>query len=97
MLLACSGCALTEEQAITIAKAELARRNVSLPPNHTVSAGKSTAFVEGSSPDRPVYVVSFATPARPRPIALYDVSIHRETKVVENVTDFVHAIPAVGR
>ena len=97
MLLACSGCALTKEQAISIARTEIARRKLSLPPDHTVSAEKSTAFVEGSAPDRPVYVVTFAAPGRGGPTELYDVSIHRQTKAVENVTDFVSAVPARRR
>jgi hypothetical protein len=92
MLLVCSGCALTQEEAVTIAKAEITRRKLPLPRDHTIVAAKSTAFVEGSAPDQPVYiVVTFAAPSAAGPSTLYEVSVDMRTKSVDSVGDFVHA------
>jgi hypothetical protein len=82
--------AAADQDPISLAKTELARRHLPLAKGYSVALTTSTAFVEGAAPDYPIYLVIFRSKSK----TLYEVSIDRRTHRVDNVADFLHAIPA---
>ena len=86
--------AATDQDPISLAKTELVRRHLPLPKGYSVAVMTSTAFVEGPAADYPIYLVVFRLPSRGKSKTLYEVSIDRRTHRIDNVSDFLHAVPA---
>jgi len=82
-----------KQQAIEIAKAEVARRNLPLPEGTRITFRKGFAFDE-VNPRRPIYGVSFFWPDLRCRVVMYNVDISPSTVEVEGFTDTRTVIPA---
>lgn len=71
---------------IDIAKAELSRRRISLPPKCITEVDEDVMFSE-FRPDIPIFIVSFNAPDRSRPVPLYRVIINKKSGRVQNFVD----------
>jgi hypothetical protein len=90
--LACFGCAVSREEAVANAKAELARRHLPLPTNYIVEAERGKAIVEGEGRTYEVYGVDFMAPGAKRPKLLYRVNVELTGKI-DDVADVRNSIP----
>lgn len=83
----------THKQAVEIAKAELKRRRMPLPPRYNVFVTDSIEYREIAS-DRPIYIVAFRRiGASGRSARLYDVNVDRATRKILYVNDLQRTVP----
>ena len=80
------GGAIGRGEAIKIARAEIARRQIKLPTGSMIRVVEDEIILE-FRPEVPVYAVSFYAPDRRRSIPLYSVFIHRRTGKIYSFTD----------
>jgi hypothetical protein len=75
-----------QEEAINIARAEIARRHIRLPPGTRTSVIKDEIILEFML-EIPIYAVSFYAPDPRRSIPLYEVFVRRDTGKVYDFID----------
>jgi hypothetical protein len=81
-----------KDEAIQIARREMARRAITLPPGITMKVEQGTVMVE-VGPDIPIYVVSFYASDQRKSRPLYVVSVDRRNGRIESFTDTKTLIP----
>lgn len=87
---------IRDQEAINSAKAEIARRKLTLPDGSIAKVSEGTVIVEVDA-EVPIYVVAFYAPGHRRSNPLYQVSINRRTGTIEDFTDSRTLIPAGRR
>jgi hypothetical protein len=85
MALLCVGCAITREEAVSIATREVTRRNLPLPKGYVTAVTPSQNIVE-FEPTRPIWEVTFSLPGAKKP--LYDVTIDQYNRAIETFLDY---------
>jgi hypothetical protein len=83
---------LKREEAVKIAKQEVARRRLSLPKNYIANISDSLAFIE-FQPTREIYIVSFTFAYHGKARVAYEVNIDKRSGKVDDLTDLRTAIP----
>ncbi len=81
-----------KQEAIQIARREIGRRAITLPPGATVKVVQGTVMVE-VGPDIPIHVVSFYAPNQRKSRALYVVGVDQRNGRIEYFTDTSKLIP----
>ena len=85
------GCtAISQERAVSIAIAEVARRGLSLPKHHLTVVTSSEVTPE-FAPRYPIWCVAFSVPGAKK--ALYEVCIDKYTREIETFVDVRHLSP----
>jgi hypothetical protein len=86
------GCAITPEQAVSIARREVERRNLPLPNHYVTTITLSELIEEFELPHRELWYVTFTRPGAKKP--LYEVTVDKYNHTIESFTDDSKLVPS---